>query len=54
MKELYYLVHWPDSQELMEIEGIYEHSSLYLDESSAYFVDKDWYDENVELNYINQ
>lgn len=47
MKELYYLVHWPESQELMEIEGFDEHSSLYLDESAAYFVEKDWYDENV-------
>ena len=48
MKELYYLVHWPESQELMDIEGFYEHSSLHLDESSAYFVEKDWYDENVK------
>ena len=48
MKELYYLVHWPESQELMDIEGFDEHSSLYFYESGADFVEKDWYDENVE------
>ena len=32
----------------MDIEGFDEHSSLYLDESAAYFVEKDWYDENVK------
>ena len=32
----------------MDMQGFAEHSSLYLDESGAYFVEKDWYDENVE------
>jgi hypothetical protein len=55
MKELYYLVHWPESQELIEIEGFEEHSSLVIDEGASYFVEKDWYDDmfiNKQKNFL--
>jgi len=47
---MYYVaVRWPDSQDLMELEGFRENSYLINDEkgikdfgSSAYFVDADW------------
>lgn len=40
MKELYYLIHWPESQEFIEIEGFEEHSSLAIDEGAYYFVER--------------
>ena len=44
----YVLVDWPDSQELMELDGFENHSSLAdCDEygQCAYFVDEDWLNE---------
>lgn len=41
----YVLVSWPESQELMEMEGFDEHASLADCEQfgpCAYFVDKEW------------
>ena len=53
MEDVYVVVTWPESQDLMEIEGFNENSYLVNDErgitdfgSSAYFVNKDWYDRN--------
>lgn len=47
------IVCWPDTQELMEREGFYEHSWLINDEyglrrfgSSAYVVEESWLEEN--------
>lgn len=43
--EGYEIIGWPDSQELMEIEGFEEHSSLADCEHfgpCAYFVEKEW------------
>lgn len=46
------IICWPESQELMEFDGFRENCSLINGErgldvygSSAYLVDKDWYDE---------
>ena len=47
-KNLYYYIGFPEVQDLMDLDGFDEHSSLCIDESSAYFVEKDWYDENVK------
>lgn len=41
----YILFQWPESQELMEVEGFEEHSNLADCEkfgSAAYFVEKEW------------
>lgn len=46
---MYVVVTWPDSQDLMGIEGFRDNAYLINDEngirdfgSSAYFVDEDW------------
>jgi len=51
MKEEFIVVTWPDSQDLMELDGFRENSYLINDEkglddfgSSAYFVNKKWYE----------
>jgi hypothetical protein len=55
----YVIVCWPESQMIMEKEGFYENCSLINSErgleeygSSAYLVDKDWYQKfiNGELS----
>jgi hypothetical protein len=55
----YEIVCWPESQMLMEKEGFYDNCSLISSErgleefgSSAYLVDKDWYQKfiNGELS----
>ncbi len=55
----YEIVCWPESQMLMEKEGFYDNCSLINSErgleeygSSAYLVDKDWYQKfiNGELS----
>lgn len=55
----YEIVCWPESQMLMEKEGFYDNCSLINSErgleeygSSAYLVDKDWYQKfiNNELS----
>lgn len=38
MEDSYTLVHWPDSQDLMDEEWFEEEAILNTDESSAYFV----------------
>ena len=50
MEDRYIVVTWPDSQELMELEGFRENSYLINDDkgmndfgSSAYFVSEEWY-----------
>lgn len=47
------IVCWPDTQELMECEGFYEHAWLINDEyglrrfgSCAYVVEESWLEEN--------
>lgn len=51
MGDLYTVVTWPDSQELMDKEGFNENCYLINDDkgmeefgSSAYFVNKEWLD----------
>lgn len=51
MGDLYTVVTWPDSQELMDKEGFNAHCYLINDDkgmeefgSSAYFVNKEWLD----------
>ena len=51
------VVCWPESQMLMELDGFEENSYLVNDDkgllefgSSAYFVNRKWLEENVELN----
>jgi hypothetical protein len=43
----YVIVTWPESQKLMDEKGFEEHCHLIQSEDyvSAYFVDKEWYDE---------
>jgi len=50
MEDKYIVVTWPDSQELMELEGFRDNSYLINDDkglddfgSSAYFVNEEWY-----------
>lgn len=50
MEREYIVVEWPDVQYLMDMEGFGDNSYLVNDEkgiedfgSSAYFVDKEWY-----------
>ena len=52
-KKKFVVVCWPESQELMDIEGFEDHSHLINDEiglmdygSCAYFVDEEWLEEN--------
>lgn len=49
----YVVITWPESQKLMELEDFKDHSYLINSEEgidtfgySAYFVEKDWYDDN--------
>ena len=53
--ELYIVITWPECQYLMDIEGWRNHCYLINDGygiekfgSSAYFVEKNWYDKNFE------
>lgn len=43
----YLFIHWPDVQELMELEGFEEHSAIKVsddpDDAASYFVEEDWY-----------
>ena len=55
--ETFEVVCWPESQMLMELDGFEENSYLVNDDkgllefgSSAYFVNRKWLEENVELN----
>lgn len=55
--ETFEVVGWPESQMLMELDGFEENSYLVNDNkgllefgSSAYFVNRKWLEENVELN----
>ena len=56
-KETFEVVCWPESQMLMELDGFEENSYFVNDDkgllefgSSAYFVNRKWLKENVELN----
>ena len=49
--EDYVLISWPESQELMEMKGFEEHSSLADCEQfgpCAYFVEKEWLESDEE------
>ena len=55
--ETFEVVCWPESQMLMELDGFEENSYLVNDNkgllefgSSAYFVNRKWLEEIVELN----
>ncbi len=55
--EAFEVVCWPESQVLMELDGFVENSNLVNDDkgllefgSSAYFVNRKWLEEIVELN----
>lgn len=55
--ETFEVVCWPESQVLMELDGFVENSNLVNDDkgllefgSSAYFVNRKWLEEIVELN----
>ena len=55
--ETFEVVCWPESQMLMELDGFEENSYLVNDDkgllefgSSAYFVNRKWLEEIVELN----
>ena len=55
--ETFEVVCWPESQMLMELDGFEDNSYLVNDDkgllefgSSAYFVNRKWLEENVELN----
>lgn len=57
MEEEFIAVTWPSCQELMELDGFRENSYLINDEkglddfgSSAYFINKKWYEEMVKNN----
>lgn len=56
-KDTFEVVCWPESQELMDIEGFEENAYLVSDDkgllefgSQAYFVNRRWLEENVKLN----
>ena len=56
-KDTFEVVCWPESQMLMELDGFEENSYLVNDDkgllefgSSAYFVNRKWLEEIVELN----
>lgn len=48
MKELYYLIYWPEWQELANHPDFEEYSSLNTKGSDlygpCYFIEKEWYD----------
>ena len=53
------IICWPESQELMEFDGFRENCSLINGErglevygSSAYLVDKDWYDKRTNAPIV--
>lgn len=53
------IVCWPESQELMELDGFRENCSLINGErgldtygSAAYLVDEDWYDEHSNDPFV--
>lgn len=55
--ETFEVVCWPESQVLIELDGFVENSNLVNDDkgllefgSSAYFVNRKWLEEIVELN----
>lgn len=55
-KDGYAIMTWPDSQELMDMQGFSENTWLINDErglnrfgSSAYVYDIDWYNENQKI-----
>ena len=55
----YIIICWPESQELMELDGFRENCSLINGERgldtygySAYLVDKDWYDEYADAPFV--
>ena len=55
--EAFEVVCWPESQVLMELDGFVENSNLVNDDkgllefgSYAYFVNRKWLEEIVELN----
>ena len=55
--ETFEVVCWPESQMLLELDGFEENSYLVNDDkgllefgSSAYFVNRKWLEEIVELN----
>ena len=55
----YIIICWPESQELMELDGFRENCSLINGErgldiygSCAYLVDKDWYDEYANAPFV--
>ena len=55
----YIIICWPESQELMELDGFRENCSLINGERgldiygcSAYLVDKDWYDEYANTPFV--
>lgn len=55
--ETFEVLCWPESQVLMELDGFVENSNLVNDDkgllefgSSAYFVNRKWLEEIVELN----
>ena len=55
----YIIICWLDSQELMELDGFRENCSLINGErgldtygSSAYLVDKDWYEEYANAPFV--
>ena len=56
-KDTFEVVCWPESQMLMELDGFVENSNLIDDDkgvlefgSSAYFVNRKWLEEIVEIN----
>lgn len=56
METLYIVVTWPETQMLFEMEGFRENAYLINDDqgltdfgSSAYFVNKEWYDQQTDL-----
>ena len=55
----YIIICWPESQELMELDGFRENCSLINGERgldiygySAYLVDKDWYDKYANAPFV--
>ena len=57
-KETFEVVCWPESQMLMELDGFEENSYLVNDDmglhefgSSAYFVNRKWLEEKVNIKH---
>lgn len=56
MENLYIVVTWPETQMLFELDDFRENAYLINDDqgltdfgSSAYFVNKEWYDQQADL-----